>query len=926
MKHDRIYLITLFFLLSLIIFLSFVLADKMIYQPPTDANATKITASWAEINASIEDRNATRIMFSWNGGANFTVMNETLRVWYNFDKRSSLGETYEHDTLVYNLANYSIHANLTNATSPTTADMPNWRPDGKFGGAFEFTSAPPHVIGESIMVGNNDYLNPYDQDFAMMFWFNCSSPLGDTDLSRKGSTDTTGNGNVWYKMEIGGYGTDDLLSLQFTSSGGGATVESTTNVCDKAWHFAVGQRRGNIAELWIDAVNQTTWTGAGSDNTIIGFCNNSANLSIGSKDVQNDDFFAGMMDEYRLYINRSFSSDEIGMMYHTNLQRYDLWNWSLWVNKTGITTKGNYTHQTCMINLSNDINCTDRRWIEKVGITIGESMPNLTVIHPLNGSIVFPDGNVSFNVSIESGNPLTVTIYATNDSSRLNESMVYRETGLSSGFIPFNYTDPITPLDDQLLVLLHLNNQSEFGEDDTVAYDFSDGKDNATLSSPVWAAGSKFGVGLNQPGTETGRSYIIDSDRVDVKNFTISFWFRRDGAGTAGGFGACYAENVDIITGKGGGGEDGGGFDSSWIIGVDRATSQMAVCFETQTGADKIMPLSTTVIETGKWYHVVYTNNFTHSALYINGSYESILATATNPAISVCNIGIGVGVETAANTIDGALNGVVDEFAIWNRTLDYDEIRMLDNLTAWGRYYYRVEVTDGANVNMTGDSFFLVGFDTEPPKFEDYPANITMEEYNSSTYIDFNFSDDVAIDEVWINDTLNFTINDEGILRNITNLAVERYIINVSINDTSGNVNSTLWQINVTAAPEAAPPEEGGGTTGGTPSEKGSAGEQTGETGKKTGPCDTEGQPFTARLFSKCKIPDNGICEDGENFLFDKDCSINSKQQLRDIFTKMWFLRASLLLLIIVMIKKNKNLPLFIISYISLLAWNGAFG
>lgn len=64
----------------------------------------------------------------------------------------------------------------------------------------------------------------------------------------------------------------------------------------------------------------------------------------------------------------------------------------------------------------------------------------------------------------------------------------------------------------------------------------------------------------------------------------------------------------------------------------------------------------------------------------------------------------------------------------------------------------------------------------------------------------FNASDDTGIDMWTINNTVDFNITQYGELTNITMLAVGTHVINVTVNDTEGNYNSTLWQIIVNQA------------------------------------------------------------------------------------------------------------------------------
>jgi len=80
--------------------------------------------------------------------------------------------------------------------------------------------------------------------------------------------------------------------------------------------------------------------------------------------------------------------------------------------------------------------------------------------------------------------------------------------------------------------------------------------------------------------------------------------------------------------------------------------------------------------------------------------------------------------------------------------------------------------------------------DTTPPVL--YVTNIS--EDNATAIIrDFNATDNVAIDQFWLSDEVNFSIDNTGIFINNTQLIVNEYYVTVFVNDTSNNtVNETI--------------------------------------------------------------------------------------------------------------------------------------
>jgi len=107
--------------------------------------------------------------------------------------------------------------------------------------------------------------------------------------------------------------------------------------------------------------------------------------------------------------------------------------------------------------------------------------------------------------------------------------------------------------------------------------------------------------------------------------------------------------------------------------------------------------------------------------------------------------------------------------------------------------------------NTALNNSYVVWIDTTLPYFT---TLVNQSSYNNeSLNYDINAADDgVGLDSFAIDDTTNFSINPStGVITNITTLVEYYYIVNVSINDTLGNLNWSLWSLNVTTVPNAAP-------------------------------------------------------------------------------------------------------------------------
>jgi hypothetical protein len=89
--------------------------------------------------------------------------------------------------------------------------------------------------------------------------------------------------------------------------------------------------------------------------------------------------------------------------------------------------------------------------------------------------------------------------------------------------------------------------------------------------------------------------------------------------------------------------------------------------------------------------------------------------------------------------------------------------------------------------------------DTTAPYFTDGTPQNQELAYNTALDYDINATDETAFDCFAVNDT-RFKIDCSGLLQNNSLLGVDIYYLNITINDTSNNLNSTIMYVNVTKA------------------------------------------------------------------------------------------------------------------------------
>ncbi len=152
--------------------------------------------------------------------------------------------------------------------------------------------------------------------------------------------------------------------------------------------------------------------------------------------------------------------------------------------------------------------------------------------------------------------------------------------------------------------------------------------------------------------------------------------------------------------------------------------------------------------------------------------------------------------DSATRTFSSPTNGYGDELEITSGIAQ----------ATYTRTWKTAGVTGTSAVTMSASNDWLIhqialkpaGDDTTPPTFTNI-NNITINNI-TELGVNFNATDETGFDSFIINDTTNFAINRSGFFKNNTQLVVKQYFVNVTINDTSNNLASTIIWVNVTAA------------------------------------------------------------------------------------------------------------------------------
>ena len=231
-------------------------------------------------------------------------------------------------------------------------------------------------------------------------------------------------------------------------------------------------------------------------------------------------------------------------------------------------------------------------------------------------------------------------------------------------------------------VLYHFNNQTEYGEDETTLYDFSNTGHDGTLGAILIPDG-KIGGGVEFNGIDSHIIYINDGMEFwdNAENWSVAMWiYARD-------TGECIINKRDDIP--------------AWIwIGED-----YRIGFSDYYGVSPpyIENVSSTLpyaVDPNTWTYLTLTRNNTNLSVYKNGVLHTNLTASTSqngdrPGLGDLQIG-------RAGTSSANFDGLIDELAFFTRTLSYDEIW---NMYTRGLINLNLSVSSCDDPNCIGETW-----------------------------------------------------------------------------------------------------------------------------------------------------------------------------------------------------------------------------
>ncbi|MGB5910805.1 MAG: hypothetical protein WBH31_06380, partial [Promethearchaeia archaeon] len=140
----------------------------------------------------------------------------------------------------------------------------------------------------------------------------------------------------------------------------------------------------------------------------------------------------------------------------------------------------------------------------------------------------------------------------------------------------------------------------------------------------------------------------------------------------------------------------------------------------------------------------------------------------------------------------------IDELWLNDTTyFDIDGNGVITNksLVPIGKYWLEVNVNDTYGNTLT-DKFKITVEDNIAPIWDEIPTDQLLE-YDEAFNYDLNASDAEGIDNWWLNDTIYFDIDGNGVITNKNLVPIGEYWLEVNVNDTYGNTLTDNFKVTV---------------------------------------------------------------------------------------------------------------------------------
>jgi len=332
--------LSIFLLTFLILSMGIVLADVII----NDFNSASVVTSSPSyiLSYNISTDYMQNITFHWDGTA-YSIYDPSLVLFMNFDNRSELSE---NETYVNDLSQYSNNGTVVGGSNITHT------PNGKYGGAFNFSGGVNRINYNTISLNN----------FTYSFWINTATIVG-TDKNIISNTD------AYSRIAR----SNALLFIE-SDTNGVNIITSAVTLSANTWIHVVFVKDGNYSYAYTNGVL--------SDSEII---NADLNLTTSHIGGDSERYFNGSIDDVIIF-NKSLSVSEINELYGISYTKYDSQNHTIIINQSlntvlnSLVTSYNFPYYICTSNSTGSENCSSQK-------VITQTIPNKNIVINFTNSI-----------------------------------------------------------------------------------------------------------------------------------------------------------------------------------------------------------------------------------------------------------------------------------------------------------------------------------------------------------------------------------------------------------------------------------------------------------------------------------------------------------------------------------------------------------
>ncbi|NOT35087.1 MAG: T9SS type A sorting domain-containing protein [Candidatus Eisenbacteria bacterium] len=558
----------------------------------------------------------------------------------------------------------SAASTVGGAPSGTLTGGPTWAVGASFGPAWAlFFSGTTGVaaLGNPAALGLSQY--------TIECWFRRDGAGAATDVGAgsddaipliahgRGDQDT---GQVHVNWFLGIRESDGVLMTDFEESSAGATPSlnhptygTTALPPGSAWHHAAATYDGTTLKLYLD--------GALESSVVVGQPAGTPTVmpaSIGSaldRNGEADGFFHGVIDEARVW-NLARSQAQIQSTANTQIAGASAGLVARWGLNEGT---GSSIASSAGTALPGTLNATGWSWV-------GGAPFNLSFLAPAPPTALAA-------VALSS---TTIRLTWTDNSSNESRFEIERSTTGVGG--------PFTPVDQVSANVVTFDDGGRTpGSETCYRVRAANGNGNSNYTSSECATTplvTRTALDL------AGNTYVTfgDADVVDLAQFTVECWFRRDGAGTTTTTGTGGVTDAIPMVTNGRGESEVSNVDLNWFLGLRAADGVLIADFEEGAGGTSPSlnhPVIgvTPIAANGVWHHAAASYDGGTWSLYLDGNLEATVV-AGQPVASLSTQHNAIGSAlTSTGTAAGFFEGAFDEVRVWNSARSLTQIRSTAN-------------------------------------------------------------------------------------------------------------------------------------------------------------------------------------------------------------------------------------------------------